>query len=122
MNEIFISLQLALAQLSFALKENQEINIQYMGEFPGFSNLPVKFQKTIICESGGRQFDSKGNVLVSNTNDRGIMQINAPIHQKKALKMGYDIDTMEGNLAYGYWLYKQDGLRHWVCAKKLGYI
>ena len=127
LNETLISLSLVLAQLQDNL-QNRKQPIESieekagMGDFPGFANLPVAFQKTIICESGGNQFTSKGKVLVSPTKDRGIMQINAPVHEKKAKSMGWNIDTTEGNLAYGYWLYQREGLYPWVCARKLGFI
>ena len=120
LNEILISISLALSQLSIELEKRETVGI--VQEFPGFANLPVAFQKTIICESGGRQFNSKGKVLISPTKDKGILQINSKIHEKNALKMGHDINTLEGNLAYGWWLYQHGGLKHWVCAKRLGFI
>ena len=116
LNEILISLSLALSQLNIELEKRET------SAFTMFSEFPPELQKIIVCESNAKQFNSKGKVLTSPTKDRGIFQINAPIHQKKALKMGHDINTLEGNLAYGWWLYQHGGIKQWSCAKKLGFI
>jgi hypothetical protein len=41
------------------------------------------------------------------------MQINAHFHEDDAMELGYDIDTLEGNTAYGRYLYEKYGLRPW---------
>ncbi len=42
------------------------------------------------------------------------MQINEHFHLDKALELGYDIYTIEGNLAYGKYLYYKEGTAPWV--------
>lgn len=66
------------------------------------------------AESGLRQFDKNGNVIVNKeTNDRGLFQINYRYHGKTAEKMGLDIDTLEGNIAYTKYLLRTQGLNAW---------
>lgn len=66
------------------------------------------------CESGFRQFEN-GNPLKSHygTEDYGVFQINTTYHLKNSKKMGIDIMTVEGNLAYARYLYEKNGLRDW---------
>ena len=68
------------------------------------------------CESGYRQFDSDGKVLVGPTKDRGYFQI-SPSKARLARKMGYNIDTEKGNIAFALWLYKKYGTRPWDSSK-----
>lgn len=76
--------------------------------------------KIAYCESTYRQFDKNGDVLQGrvNSDDIGIMQINRYYHGKTAIKLGYDIYSMEGNLGYAKWLYEHYGDRPWVHSKK----
>ncbi len=71
------------------------------------------------CESTFRQFDSDGNVLRGDKNkdDRGVFQINTKYHLKKSIELGYDIDTVQGNLDYAKYLYDHQGLKPWVWSK-----
>lgn len=66
------------------------------------------------AESGGQQFNSKGNLLCDGITGThcGIFQI-GEIHRKEAEKLGYDIDTERGNIAFALWLYKKNGTRDW---------
>jgi len=75
--------------------------------------------KIARCESGLRQFDDNGKVLKSylGSNDWGVLQINKTYHLKKAQELGFDIDTTEGNIAYGKWLYQREGTRPWNASK-----
>jgi hypothetical protein len=79
-----------------------------------FSDVPV-LAEVAKCESRFRQYDKDGNVLrgVENSLDKGVMQINAHFHEDDAMELGYDIDTLEGNTAYGRYLYEKYGLRPW---------
>ncbi len=68
------------------------------------------------CESAFRQYDLKtGEVLhgVKDNQDIGIMQINEQYQGAKAASMGYDIDTVEGNVAYAAYLYQTQGAAPW---------
>lgn len=65
------------------------------------------------CESTLRQFKADGTLLVSSTNDVGVMQINRAAHAATAARLGIDIDTTEGNLEYARLLYGWNGYGDW---------
>jgi len=67
------------------------------------------------CESTYRQFDQTGNILRGKVNsaDVGVMQINEKYHADEAVKMGYNIYTTEGNVAFAKYLYKKYGGDPW---------
>jgi len=67
------------------------------------------------CESTYRQFDQTGNILRGKVNkaDVGVMQINEKYHADEAVKMGYNIYTVEGNVAFAKYLYKKSGGDPW---------
>lgn len=71
------------------------------------------------CESTFRQFDSKGRVVrgIVNPDDVGLMQINLFYHGETAEKLGYDLYTIDGNLAYGQYLYDKYGDSPWIHSK-----
>lgn len=68
------------------------------------------------CESHFRQYDEKGNVLRGKVNkgDMGIMQINEYYHGEKAKSLGYDLETVDGNMAYAKYLYGREGGQPWI--------
>lgn len=73
------------------------------------------------CESHFRQYGKDGsvfrNVLNANgTYDIGIMQINS-IWVDKAAKLGLDLSTIQGNLAFGRYLYDAQGSTPWNSSK-----
>jgi len=67
------------------------------------------------CESNYRQWDETGKILRGkvNSKDIGVMQINTYYHADKAEKLGYDLETLEGNMAYAKWLYEKEGVQPW---------
>ena len=67
------------------------------------------------CESGIVQFRNDGSVLRGfvNPQDVGVMQINEKYHLETSIRLGIDIYTLEGNLAYGRFLYETQGTRPW---------
>jgi len=79
-----------------------------------FSDIPIMIE-IARCESRYRHYDKTGEVLhgVVNGGDRGVMQINEGYHLKTATKLGLDILTLEGNLAYARFLYETQGTRPW---------
>ncbi|MBU6370522.1 MAG: hypothetical protein KGH93_01915 [Patescibacteria group bacterium] len=79
-----------------------------------FKNTPI-LANIAGCESRFRQYDKRGNVLVGavNKGDIGVMQINTYYQGKKAAELGYDLDTPEGNMAYGKYLYEKEGTKPW---------
>jgi len=64
------------------------------------------------AESGIRQFDANGNVIMSPTKDAGLFQINW-VNWDTAKRLGYDIYTVEGNIAMAKYLLRSQGLNAW---------
>ncbi len=66
------------------------------------------------CESGFRQFDDSGKPLKNpGSSATGVFQILGSVHRASALKMGFDIDTVEGNIGYAKVLYDANGTVPW---------
>ena len=80
-----------------------------------FKNSPILI-KIAECESHFRHYGKNGLVLtgVVNSDDVGVMQINKRFHLEDSKKLGHDITTLDGNLAYAKALYEKDGSRPWV--------
>ena len=72
------------------------------------------------CESTFRQFDQSGNIIRGKVNqeDVGVMQINEKYHADEAVKLGYNIYTVEGNVAFGKYLYNKYGSDPWSSSSK----
>lgn len=79
-----------------------------------FSETPI-LAEVARCESEFRQFDANGQVLrgTVNAQDVGVMQINEHYHLATAQKLGLNIHTLEGNMAYAKYLYDTQGTRPW---------
>jgi hypothetical protein len=84
-----------------------------------FKDAPI-LAEIAKCESTFRQFDKEGNVLRGKVNkgDVGIMQINTYYHEDRAVKNGFDIFTIDGNLGYAKYLYGKSGDAPWVHSSK----
>ncbi len=67
------------------------------------------------CESTFRQYDKNGNIIrgVVNKGDVGVMQINERYHADEAVKLGLNIYTTEGNVAFAKHLYDKFGSQPW---------
>jgi hypothetical protein len=72
------------------------------------------------CESTFRQFDQNGNIVRGKVNqaDVGVMQINEKYHADEATKLGYNIYTVEGNVAFAKYLYDKYGADPWSSSSK----
>ena len=72
------------------------------------------------CESEFRQFNTDGSVLRGRVNksDVGLLQINEAYHEEKAVELGLDLETVDGNLAYAKYLYDKEGTTPWNASKK----
>lgn len=68
----------------------------------------------ISCES--RSGQNKLHLNDNGTKDYGLFQINQ-VHEQEAKKMGIDIHTDKGNIVYGVWLMKQNGIKDWNASK-----
>jgi hypothetical protein len=80
-----------------------------------FKDVPI-MAEVAKCESHFRQFEKDGTIFRGKitTKDVGVMQVNEYYHLKRAQKLGYNIHTIEGNLAYARLLYKEEGTGPWV--------
>lgn len=77
--------------------------------------IPLELLAVAQCESGGRQYDKDGNVVRGKINslDTGKWQVNIYHWGKDAKKLGYDLETEEGNTKMALWIYKNYGLTPW---------
>lgn len=67
------------------------------------------------CESHYRQFEADGSLRRGpDGHDIGVFQIRETKHLDAANKLGDDIYTTAGNIAYGIQLLKQSGKGPWV--------
>lgn len=82
-----------------------------------FSDTPI-LAKVAKCESRFRQYDSKGNAMRGMVKeDVGVMQINEYYHKDTAEKLGLDIYTLDGNIAYAKYLYEKEGTAPWSASE-----
>ncbi len=117
---------------SFALAVSLALSGQTAPAFVGVPTMPAAqtveqyvrtyFQDEPImieiarCESHFKQFDADGSIHrgVVNTADLGVMQVNEHYHGKVADKLGLDIYTIQGNVAYAKYLYEKEGVQPWI--------
>jgi peptidoglycan hydrolase-like protein with peptidoglycan-binding domain len=79
-----------------------------------FADIPVMIA-IAACESGPRQFANNGTPLLGGTGTMvGVFQIDETIHYARALSLGFDIDTLMGNLEYARYLYGAEGTEPWI--------
>lgn len=106
--------QTSMIQLPAPMPEVQTVE-EYVREY--FADVPV-LAEIAKCESQMRQFDRNGNVIKNpNSSAIGLMQIMSSIHSEYADKLGIDIYTVEGNLAYARYLYDEQGTVPWNSSK-----
>lgn len=72
------------------------------------------------CESSFRQIGANGKVFRGQVtpSDVGVMQVNEFYHRERAEKLGFDLHTLDGNLAYARWLYDKKGTAPWASSEK----
>ena len=80
-----------------------------------FADEPIMIE-IARCESRFKQFDSDGSIHrgVVNRSDLGVMQVNEYYHGKVADKLGLDLYTIQGNVAYAKYLYDKEGVQPWM--------
>lgn len=103
---------------------NKKINGSNIGDMEAFvrayyASTPI-LAEIAKCESHFRQFNPDGSVLHGSSvwSDTGIMQINSFYQGAKAIDKNLDINTVTGNLAYGWYLYQKEGTTPWASSKK----
>jgi hypothetical protein len=79
-----------------------------------YSDTPILLE-IARCESTFRHYDKNGDIVRGRVNsaDVGVMQINEKYHLETAEKLGLDIHTVEGNVAYAKYLYEKYGASPW---------
>lgn len=84
-----------------------------------FKDTPI-LAEIARCESGFVHFTDSGKILrgLKDNNDVGVMQINERFHLAAAEKLGYDIYSLEGNMAYAKYIYEKDGAAPWYASSK----
>ena len=84
-----------------------------------FKDTPLLIE-IAYCESRFRQYGKNGEALRGEIvpEDIGVMQINEYFHGDTAKKLGIDIHSLEGNLAYAKWLYEREGSQPWQPSAK----
>lgn len=89
---------------------------QYVRQY--FKDTPVMIE-IAHCESGFRQLDNLGNPIKNHggSSATGVMQIMASIHEEDAKKLGFDINTLEGNVGFAKHLYDRYGTKPWEADK-----
>ncbi len=115
---IFFTLLVPSSALALQFSEIAQVGSNALVESQvraAFADVPVMI--TIAqCESGFRQFGPSGTVLRGgNGTVVGIFQLSEG-HTAKALTLGYDIQTIEGNIAYARSLYERQGTTPWMAA------
>ena len=71
------------------------------------------------CESHYQQYGKDGNVLKNSASSAvGLFQIMSSVHATFASdKLGLDINTMQGNMAYAKYLYETQGTAPWKASE-----
>lgn len=113
-----VSIEKGNTETQSATKLSQPITVEaYVREY--FKETPI-LAEIAKCESTFRQFDKAGNPLkgVTNSGDIGVMQINKYYHEEDATKLGIDIYTLDGNLAFAKKLYEKYGSDPWASSSK----
>jgi|SRR3989338_650928 len=79
-----------------------------------FRDIPI-LAEVAKCESGFKHVGGNGEIIKGKVNrgDLGVMQINKYYHEKDALKLGLDLKTLQGNMAFARKLYDKYGTNPW---------
>lgn len=104
------------AILSAGESQNPETMSAYVREY--FADAPV-MAEIARCESHFRHLGADGQILRGTVipDDVGVMQINTRYHEKKAVSMGIDLYSLDGNLAYAKFLYETQGTKPWNASR-----
>jgi hypothetical protein len=78
-----------------------------------FADAPIMID-VARCETKFKQYTPDGSAYYDGTHTYiGVFQINEKIHTPRALGMGLNIATLDGNLAYARYLYNTSGTNPW---------
>lgn len=82
---------------------------------------PQVFKIIAACESGMKHYSEEtGNVLQGRITpgDVGLLQINSLVHGEDALRLGFNVWSIYGNIGYAIKLYIEKGTQPWNSSKK----
>ena len=84
-----------------------------------FEDTPI-LAEIAKCESSFRHISGGGEIVRGRVNrsDIGVMQINTYYHGEEASKLGINLHTLQGNLAYAKQLYEKEGSAPWSSSSK----
>lgn len=94
---------------------------------PAVPELHPELQVICSCESKGvpdgkpLHFEKDGVTVLTgrvDPRDRGMCQINSYYWGEKANDLGYDIETVSGNIKMANYIYKTQGVQPWSASKK----
>ena len=79
-----------------------------------FKDVPI-LAEIAKCESEFKHVGGNGEIIKGKVNrgDLGVMQINRYYHEKDASKLGLDLKTLRGNMAFARNLYDKYGTSPW---------
>jgi hypothetical protein len=119
---VVVSIISVVAQTCTVEAKRQKQTMQ--GSLQVREQVRVAFLRTPImvkiakCESGFRQY-SGGGIPLKNKHSSaiGTFQVMYSLHHRTAKKLGFNIKTTEGNIAYAKHLYRTEGTRPWRASR-----
>ena len=103
----------SVPQVNVEPTETDKVINKIIDVFGKDSEVMLKIAK---CESGLKQHDDNGNVLVSSTSDTGAFQINQ-VHNENLNKLKLDPRKLDDNVRYAKMLFDASGTRDWYKSK-----
>ncbi len=115
-NKLDNSVSTSTATTSSLIKTPEEMEAYLKSEY---ADTPILVD-IARCESSFKQFREDGKVVRGKVDrdDIGVMQINERYHGDTAEKLGMDIHTIDGNIAYAKYLYNKFGSQPWSASQK----
>lgn len=101
-------------------QEPQSLEAQIIAAAKDYDLDPSLALKIAACESSLRQFNKHGKPLrgIKNPADVGVFQINESYHKADSQKLGFDLESTDGNIDYAMTIMARDGVRHWHWSRK----
>ena len=100
------------------LTADQPITLEvYVRDY--FKDTPL-LAEIAKCESRFRHLGKNGKIIRGEVavEDVGVMQINEFYHEDRAAALGFNLHTLDGNLAYAKWLYAKEGTAPWASSAR----
>lgn len=109
---LFVGLQLCGAPIAEASVHDRAAVMKAVQK--EFADVPAMVE-IARCESKFRQFTDSGNVFYGGYGHQmiGVYQVYGSVHQGIATTLGYDLESLEGNIGYARYLFETQGLTPW---------